>query len=255
MTNRSKNVIILSESLSLLLGIRLIIMEKFTPEKIRNKLLSMQDTAYRDFHSRLMPTVDKAVIIGVRTPHVRRLANEIHKSGGCDEFMTSLPHRYYEENNVHAVLIEKIKDPQVCITALEHFLPYVDNWATCDLLNPKRLSKDPQKLKSLIDRLLLSEHTYTVRFAIKMMMTYFLEENFSPEFPKKAAAVKSEEYYVRMMVAWYFATALAKQYDRILPYIKEKKLDKWTHNKTIQKAKESYRLTEEQKKHLSKFKL
>lgn len=230
-------------------------MEIYTPERIREELLSMQDMEYREFHAKLMPTIDKEVIIGVRMPVIRRLSNTIYKSGEYNTFMETLPHEYYEENNVHAVLIEKIGDFDLCVKALERFLPYVDNWATCDLMSPKCLENDLSRLCICIDRWLLSDNPYTVRFAIKQAMTHFLGDSFSPRFPEIIASVKSEEYYVKMMVAWYFATALAKQYDSILPFIEEKRLDKWTHNKTIQKAKESYRVSNEQKSHLSKFKL
>lgn len=230
-------------------------MEIYTPEKIRDALLSMQDAGYRDFQAKLMPTVDKDLIIGVRMPNIRQLSKEIQRSGSCSDFLGSLPHLYYEENNVHAVLVESMKDFDSCVEELDKFLPFVDNWATCDLMNPACFSKNREKLKIHIDRWLSLGHTYTVRFAIKMMMTHFLDGDFSLCYPEKAAAVISDEYYVKMMVAWYFATALAKQYDKILPFIEEKKLDKWTHNKTIQKAKESFRLTKEQKNQLSEFKL
>lgn len=225
-------------------------------QEVQSALFAMQDITYRDFHSKLMPTIDKELIIGVRTPQLRKYSKEFLKTHKEEAkiFMDSLPHTYYEENNVHAFLIEQIKDYDECIRALDVFLPYVDNWATCDMMTPKIFKKHLPKLLTEINRWIASEHTYMVRFAIGMLMTFYLDEEFMPEYPNMVASVQSEEYYIRMMIAWYFATALAKQYDVILPYIEENRLDVWTHNKTIQKAVESYRITAEQKAYLKTLK-
>lgn len=217
---------------------------------ITARLFALQDLNYKEFHSKLMPTVDPSVIIGVRTPDLRRLGKELKGSQEAETFLHSLPHTYYEENNLHGIFIEQIKDYEMCIATLNELLPYVDNWATCDLISPKIFKKHLPELLEQIKTWLSSEHTYTIRFAMKMLMTFYLEEHFSPEYPQMVAAVKSQEYYVNMMIAWYFATALAKQYDAVLPYLTEQRLEMWTHNKTIQKAVESYRITPEQKAYL-----
>ena len=222
---------------------------------IRTRLFGMQDLSYREFHSKLIPTVDPALVIGVRTPALRKYAKELVKDPeAAAVFLQSLPHTYYEENNLHAFLIESIRDYDACIAALDVFLPYVNNWATCDMMNPRILKKHKKELLGPIGRWLASEHTYEVRFAMKMLMDHYLEEAFAPEYPDMVAAVQWEEYYLRMMQAWYFATALAKQYDAVLPYIEEHRLDAWTHNKTIQKAVESYRISPEQKLYLKTLK-
>lgn len=221
---------------------------------IRERLFQMQDIGYRDFHARLMPTVDKESVIGVRIPLLRKLAKELFKMPGIGEFMQQLPHTYYEENNLHGYLIEQIKDYDTCIREVERFLPYVDNWATCDTMSPKIFKKYREELLGKIRRWLHSDQTYTIRFAIGMLMQFYLDEAFEPEYLQWAAEVTSEEYYVKMMVAWYFATALAKQYDTALPYLRENKLEKWTHNKTIQKAVESNRITADQKTYLRTLK-
>lgn len=210
-------------------------------------LFSAQDPAYRDFQTRLIPNIPKQTIIGVRTPELRRIAKEMPES---DEFLHHLPHRYFEENQVHAFLLERCRDYEKTIALVEDFLPYVDNWATCDQLSPKVFRKHKEELLAHIPQWLSSEHPYTVRFGIGMLMSHYLDEDFSPEYLSWAAAVRREEYYVRMMVAWYFATALAKQYDAALPYLTRHRLEPWVHNKTIQKAVESYRITDEQKAYL-----
>lgn len=220
--------------------------------ELQQKLFSMADPAYRDFHSALMPTVDKENIIGVRVPQLRKLAKEISHTCAAKDFMTQLPHRYYEENNLHAFLIALIKDYDECIKELDRFLPYVDNWATTDGMSPKALKKQPVRLLEKIKIWLQSEHTYTVRFAIKCLMDFYLDENFSEEILSLVASVKSEEYYINMCCAWFFATALAKQYDATIPYIEEKRLTPWVHNKTIRKAIESYRISGEIKEKLRK---
>ena len=219
-------------------------------QTITEQLFELQDPEYKQFHSKLMPTISPEVIIGVRTPKLRKLARQIAKSTEVERFMDQLPHHYYEENNLHGFLIEDIKDFDECIQALNDFLPCVDNWATCDMMAPKVLKKDLPKLYEWIKVWIASGETYTIRFGVNMLMKYFLEDVFSPEYPELVASVRSEEYYVKMVVAWYFATALAKQYDAVLPYLTEHKLDVWTHNKTIQKAVESYRITPEQKAYL-----
>ena len=222
--------------------------------QLQDRLFELQDLSYRDFQSKLMPTIDRETVIGVRTPDLRRLAKKLRGTPEAAEFLRSLPHRYYEENNLHAFLLESIRDYDTCLTQLKLFLPYVDNWATCDMMSPKVFKKHAQELLTEIYRWLDSGEVYTVRYGIGMLMRYFLDEAFSPEYPKRVAEIVSEEYYIRMMVAWYFATALAKQYDQILPYIEEQRLEPWIHNKTIQKAIESYRITPEQKAYLKTLK-
>ena len=222
---------------------------------VQSQLFSMQDLKYKEFHSKLMPTIEKDTIIGVRTPELRRFAKEFSKQPEAGEFMKILPHSYYEENNLHGFLIEAIKDYDKVIFELERFLPYVDNWATCDLMRPKVFKKHLPELLEQIKIWTKSEHTYTIRFGIEMLMTFYLDENFSPEYLEIAAGVESEEYYVNMMIAWYFATALAKQYNSALPYIEERRLPMWVHNKAIQKSVESYRIAPEQKEYLKTLKI
>ncbi|MCI9076382.1 MAG: DNA alkylation repair protein [Dorea sp.] len=224
-------------------------------ELVRGRLFELQDLAYRDFHAKLIPTVDQEKVIGVRTPALRKFAKEFGKSEEAGEFMKVLPHDYYEENNLHGFLIEGFKDYEQCICALDAFLPYVDNWATCDMMAPKVFKKHLPELEHKIDEWMVSEHAYTVRYGIGMLMRFYLDEEFRVEYLAKAAAVESEEYYVKMMIAWYFATALAKQYEAALPFIEERRLEKWTHNKAIQKAVESNRITAEQKKYLRTWKI
>ena len=217
---------------------------------IQQELFALQDLSYRDFHAKLMPTVDKARVIGVRTPKLRAFAKEFGKTEEAKEFLKVLPHQYYEENNLHGLLIEQIKDYPTLIRELNRFLPCIDNWATCDLLTVRVVKKHLDTFTEEVERWLASDHTYTIRFGIGMLMRYYLEEHFSLEYPEKVAKIRSEDYYVNMMRAWYFATALAKQYEAIFPFLEEKRLDAWTHNKTIQKAIESYRITQEQKAYL-----
>ena len=223
-------------------------------EEIRARLFSLQDTAYRDFQVKLIPGMDAQKEIGVRTPELRKLAKELAKREDIRDFLKDLPHGYFDENQVHAFILSEEKDFEKCMDELELFLPYVDNWATCDQMSPKVSRKHRKELLDAIRRWIESDHPYTVRFAIKMLMEHFLDEDFDPIYPEMVAEVRSEEYYIRMMIAWYFATALAKQYEAVLPYLEQKKLDVWTHNKTIQKAVESYRITEEQKIYLKSLK-
>lgn len=223
-----------------------------TVKKIRSDLFSMKDDVYRDFNSALIPNISKECFIGVRTPALRAYAKKLFKSAPevVDEFLSDLPHSYFEENQLHAFLIEQIIDHNKCMSALEAFLPYVDNWATCDSMNPKALKKDLPALLTAAKKWIGSQHEYTCRYGIGVLMRYFLDDSFEPEYSALVADVRRDEYYVKMMVAWYFATALAKQYDAVIGYIKERRLDKWTHNKAIQKAIESYRVTDKHKAYL-----
>lgn len=223
---------------------------EYTVENIKLKLLEMQDLEYKAFHSRLMPTISPETIIGIRTPILRKFAKEIAKYDVVEAFIKELPHQYYEENNLHGFLVEGMKDFDKCLTEVDRFLPYVDNWATCDMIRPKVFKKKPHALLPKVEEWMASGETYTVRYGIGMLMSYFLDEHFEIKYAEAVAAVESEEYYVKMMVAWYFATALAKQWDAVIPFIEEGRLEVWTHNKAIQKAIESYRITPEQKVYL-----
>lgn len=216
-------------------------------DAIQEKLFALQDLNYRQFQAKLMPTVDPEQIIGVRMPALRKLAKELKGTAEAEAFLAALPHRYYDENNLHGLLLCARSGYEETVAGLEIFLPHVDNWATCDLLSPRAFRTHPPQLPEQIRRWLDSGDTYTVRFGLEMLMSFYLDECFRPEYLDWAAEVKSEKYYVRMMVAWYFATALAKQYDAALPYLTSRRLEQWTHNKTIQKAVESYRITPEQK--------
>ena len=282
--------------------------------EIQEKLFELQDVKYRDFMKKLIPTVDPATVIGIRTPDLRKLAAQLagredigEFSGAVPhtyiaEFLAALPHTYFEENQLHAFLISGIRDFEKCLAEVERFLPYVNNWATCDQMSPKVFKKHRQELLPAIERWIragavdtaqrsagavaavvdeqksvtaagaaelsvginadcvdeqkaVTNTVYTVRFGIGMLMAHYLDEDFDPVYPEMVAAVRSEEYYVRMMAAWYFATALAKQYEAVLPFIEDRRLDNWTHNKAIQKAIESYRITPEQKAYLRKLKV
>lgn len=222
--------------------------------KVQEELFALQDPSYREFHAKLLPTVEKERLIGVRTPALRTYAKAFGKTEEAKLFLEILPHQYYEENNLHGMLIEQIKDYENCIRELDRFLPYIDNWATCDLLTIKVAKNYRDLFIHEIDRWMKSSHPYIIRFGINMLMRHYLEEEFREEYAQKVAEIRSEEYYVNMARAWYFATALAKQYDQILPFLEEKKMDDWTHNKTIQKAVESYRITPEQKAYLRTLK-
>ena len=223
-------------------------------DEIVAELFRMQDKKYAEMQVKLLPTVKPDRIIGVRTPELCAFAKKLRFDEDIDAFLTDLPHRYFDEEQLHAFVISLEKDFDKCAMEVETFLPYVDNWATCDQLSPKAFKKEPEKLLPYIRTWIKTDQPYTVRFAIGMLMQHFLDERFSPAYADLVASVRSEEYYVNMMIAWYFATALAKQYDTILPYLKEKKLDEWTHNKTIQKSIESYRITQEQKVYLRSLK-
>lgn len=224
-------------------------------EDIKKELYSLQDVDYRDFQSGLIPNVEKNYFIGVRTPKLRKLAKVMAKREDIDEFLLELPHSTFDENQLHAFIISEIKDYDKCICEIEQFLPYVDNWATCDQMSPKIFKKNRDLLLSRIKVWIKSDKMYTVRFAIGMLMSHFLDEDFDESYLLMVAEVRSEEYYINMMIAWYFATALAKQYETALPYIKEKRLDPWTHNKAIQKSVESRRITDERKEYLKGLKV
>ncbi len=224
-------------------------------DEILNELFKLQDVKYRNFQAKLMPTMNPENVIGVRTPELRKLAKQLAKREDVDEFLDSLPHKYFDENQLHAFIISGMKDYEKCLARLEAFLPFVDNWATCDQMSPKIFKKHRTELIHKIEEWIESDYTYTVRFAIGMLMEHFLDEDFDIVYADMVADVHSEEYYINMMIAWYFATALAKQYDAIVPYIIEQRLNTWTHNKTIQKAVESYRITPEQKTYLRTLKI
>ena len=215
--------------------------------RIRVRLFAMQDAKYRDFTAKLTPTVPPERIIGVRTPELRKYAVELSKTEDAAAFMAMLPHLYQEENNLHAFLIERIADYDACVAALDAFLPYVDNWATCDSMSPKCLKKQLPRLTGEIRRWMASDWVYTVRFGMGMLMRHFLDDAFDPAYLDWVAALRSEEYYINMMIAWFFATALAKQWDATLPFIVNCRLEPWVHNKAIQKAIESYRIPEDRK--------
>ncbi len=214
---------------------------------IQEELFKLQDLKYKAFHSRLMPTVPEEKVIGVRVPQLRKLAKAFFKEDARKAFLEDLPHKYYEEDNIHAFVIEQIKDFDTALLETEKFLPYIDNWATCDMFLPKAFKARRERLLPSIQKWLVSDKTYTIRYGMGVLLKLFLDDDFKPEYLKWVANVKSVEYYIRMMQAWYFATALAKQYDSAIVYLTEQRLDSWTHNKTIQKAIESYRIDKEMK--------
>lgn len=232
----------------------LVMLRRLTPEvrRLRQQLFDLADGGYRAFHASLMPSVDPDRILGVRMPRLRQLAKEAGKTP-CGEFLAALPHRYYEEDNLHALLVMQEREFSRAVEQVDRFLPYVDNWATCDLLKPPVFRKHREALLPHIRRWLESGRTYTVRFAVKMLMDFYLDDAFAPAYPAMVAQIVSEEYYVNMMRAWYFATALAKHYDAVLLYLTERRLDSWTHRKTIQKAVESFRIPPERKAQLKKL--
>ena len=224
-------------------------------EEITKELFRLRDEKYAGMQEKIIPTVDPSRIIGVRTPELKKLAKSLQKDGDTADFLAQLPHEYFDEDQLHAFVISLEKDWDKCIGEVEAFLPYVDNWATCDQLSPGVFKKQPDRLLEYIRKWIGSDETYTVRFGIGMLMSHFLDERFKCEYADMVAAVRSDEYYINMMIAWYFATALAKQYEQILPYIEEKRLEPWTHNKAIQKSVESYRITAEQKEYLKTLKI
>lgn len=224
-------------------------------QSIRKRLFSLQDVEYKEFSAKLMPTVDKNTVIGVRTPALKRLAKELKDSPDIYVFLNDLPHQYYEENNLHSFIISEIKDFDAALREINRFLPFVDNWATCDGMRSKAFAKNKARLLDNIKDWLESSHTYTVRFGVLMLMTHFLDEDFDKKYLACVAAIKSDEYYINMMLAWYFATALAKQWDSTIGFIEKGVLPKWVHNKAIQKAVESLRITDSQKALLKKLKV
>ena len=223
-------------------------------DEIQKELFALQDTAYRDFQAKLIPNLENGSMIGVRTPALRKLAKQMARREDIGVFLETLPHTYFDENQLHAFIISERKDFAQCVTELAAFLPFIDNWATCDQMSPRVFKKHRQELLPYIREWIASDETYTARFGVGMLMTHFLDGDFDKTYPQMVSEIRSEEYYVNMMIAWYFATALAKQYEAVLPYIEEKRLETWTHNKAIQKAVESYRITPEQKGHLRKLK-
>lgn len=219
---------------------------------IKDQLFSMQDVSYADFQAKLTPGIPRECFIGVRIPRLRQMARGL--AGDAEAFMNQLPHQYYEENILHGLLIAQIKDFDLCIEALDAFLPYVDNWAVCDTMSPKVLGKNREVLLEKIRQWSASSHTYTCRFGILCLMRHFLDDDFCPEYLDIPAAISSDEYYINMMIAWFSATALAKQWDATISYLEQRRLPNWVHRKTIQKARESYRLTPEQKAYLQSLK-
>ena len=222
---------------------------------IRETLFSLREEKYAAFQAKLIPNVAPERVIGVRTPALRKLAKTLRGSGQAEEFLKALPHEFFEENNLHAFLLCEMKDFEACVQAVEDFLPYVDNWATCDQMSPGVFRKNKQALLPHIRRWIASEQCYTRRFGIGMLMSHFLDEDFREEYLSLVSDIRSEEYYVNMMIAWYFATALAKQYEAALPYLENRRLAPWVHNKAIQKALESFRVSDEHKNYLRTLKI
>ena len=222
-------------------------------KSITDELFLLKDEGYKAFQCALMPTVNPDRVIGVRIPDLRKLSKRLWKEKGTEEFMQNLPHTYYEEDNLHAAFVERITDFDRCVEEIDRFLPFVDNWATCDMMNPKVLKAEPEKLLLKAYEWMESKDTYTVRYGIGVLMRHFLGDNFSVEYAERVALVQSDEYYVKMMVAWYFAEALSKQYDLVLPFIKERRLDSWVHRKAIQKAVESRKISLSEKEELKKY--
>ena len=224
-------------------------------EEIRNELFNMQDVKYRDFQAKLIPTVEPETVIGVRTPQLRKYAGQVLKRDDIQDFLDDIPHKYFDENQLHSFILSGMKDYGRCIAEVDRFLPFVDNWATCDQMSPKVFKKHRPELLLKAEEWIASGETYKIRFGVGMLMEHFLDDDYDPKYPELVSKIRSEEYYVNMMTAWYFATALAKQYESVLPFIEDKKLDIWTHNKAIQKAVESYRITDDQKNYLKSLKI
>lgn len=222
--------------------------------KIQEELFKLQDISYKEFHSKLIPTIDKNTIIGIRIPLLRSFAQKIKYTKEADKFLNTLPHTYYDENVLHALLLSEMTDYETFIKSMQAFLPYIDNWAVCDVLKPKSIKKHKQIFIDEIKSWISSKDTYTIRFGVVMLMTYYLDEDYQKDYLNYPLQVKSDEYYVNMAISWFYATALAKHYDEVVKILKDKKLSVWVHNKTIQKAIESYRITKEQKEELKKLK-
>lgn len=219
-------------------------------EPIEKKLFALQDAGYQAFQRKLMPTVPHEKVIGVRIPALRALAKELAGTAEAEAFLEQLPHRYYEEDNLHGFLLERVRDYDTALARVEAFLPWVDNWATCDTTSPKVFARHTDRLLEPVRRWIASDKTYTIRYGLGMLMRYYLDEGFRPEYLEWAGSVTSEEYYVRMMVAWFFATALAKQPDAAWPWVAEARLSPWVRAKAVQKALESRRITPRQKQEL-----
>lgn len=215
----------------------------------------MQDIEYKNFHSKLMPTIDDERIIGIRVPALRKFAKTLFKQDIKNSFMNNLPHYYYEENNIHAFLIERIDDFDEALEETNKFLPYIDNWATCDMFSPKIFKKEPALIYEKVKQWLKSDETFIVRFGIVTLLQFYLDELFQEEMLSLVSNVKREEYYIKMAVAWYFSIALVKQYDKTISYFTTQQLENWTHNKAIQKAIESRRISEERKVYLRSLKV
>lgn len=221
---------------------------------IQKELFALKDISYADFQAKLVPNIPRELFIGVRVPEGRKLAKMLAKEPEASEFLKDLPHKYYDENILHALLISEMRDYDACIVAIDEFLPYIDNWAVCDILSPKIFKEHKTSLLEKIKEWSASDKTFTCRFGLEMLMSYFLDNDFKPDYLEITTSVHSEEYYVRMMIAWFFATALAKQWDASIKYIEDNRLDTWTHNKAIQKAKESRRIEPKQKEYLKALK-
>ncbi|MBP5184552.1 MAG: DNA alkylation repair protein [Lachnospiraceae bacterium] len=221
--------------------------------KVYERLEACSSPEFKDFQSNLVPNIPKDTVLGVRTPDMRRIAKELKGTPEAAAFLKDLPHKYYEENLVHFFLIAMIKDFDECVKAVEDFLPYVDCWPVCDQSSPKVFTKNHAAILPYIKKWIASDHVYTARFGIRILMNEFLGDDFKPEYLEWVAGVKGEDYYIKMMVAWYFATALAKKYEETVPYIVERRLEPWTHKKAIQKACESFRVTDEHKEHLKQY--
>lgn len=221
---------------------------------LQEKLFALQDKQYAAFQAKLTPTVPADCFIGIRVPVLRKFAKQFTEEAEYVDFIAQLPHKFYDENMLHGLLISEEKNYNECIRLIDEFLPYVDNWAVCDIMSPKILAKHKNELLGKIKHWSKSPHIYTCRFGIKMLMSHYLDKDFKAELLEIPTSVRSDEYYIKMMVAWFFATALAKQWDATIPYIEQKRLAPWTHNKTIQKAIESYRISDEQKLYLRTLK-
>ncbi len=231
----------------------LIVSERRLTVTLYDQLMEVKDDAYREFQAKLVPNIPPETILGVRTPQMRRIAREVFESPDRETFLNDLPHRYYEENLIHFFVISMIRDFYECIRKVEEFLPYVDCWPVSDQATPRSFKKNHQKLLPYIRKWIASDHVYTARFGIRMLMNEFLGEDFQEEYPELVANIKSDEYYLKMMAAWYFATALAKRYEETIPYFENRRLDEWVHKKAVQKAVESCRVTDEHKQYLKRI--
>lgn len=222
---------------------------------IKKELLKYQDKKYLDFTSKLIPNVDKKNIIGVRLPDIKIIAKKIYLNEDYQKFLDSLPHKYHEENLIHIFIINLIKDYDKCIKEIEKFLPYINNWAVCDSLKPKVLKKNKKDLINFVNKYIKSKHPYSIRYAISILMNHFLEEDYNPKYLKLVSNIKHDDYYVKMMMAWYYSVALVKQYEDTIKYLENKKLDRFVHNTTIQKAIDSYRINDDKKEYLRKLRV